>query len=162
MHPHYKHHSLQVIRENGTHFVVTFQISNLTSLAQIDPATNVTAQQAVDIITNKMVGSNQLPFQIQIYPNVMITPSFIVLGRGRNATRMQCDDCPTSTPSGARGLSTGVVVGIAIALFFLGLIVGFVLQLIFGVVVRWCRGSGSFKIGDSIKYKKQEDDLKIT
>ena len=86
-HTHTHTHSLltqlQVIRENGTHFAVTFQISNLTSLAQINPATNITAQQAVDILTqNNTLGSNQLPFQIRIYPNVMVTPTFFVLGRG--------------------------------------------------------------------------------
>ena len=61
------------------------------------------------------------------------------------------------------GLSSGAVAGIAIALFVLGIIVGIILQLILGVVIRWCRnGKGSFKIGDSVKYKRQEDDLKIT
>ena len=97
---------MQVIRENGTHFAVTFQISNLTSFARIDPSTNITAQQAVDLITSKTVGSNQLPFQIQIYPNVTITPSFVVLGRGlevnqcENGTNLQpksCN-CTDSTP----------------------------------------------------------------
>ena len=61
------------------------------------------------------------------------------------------------------GLSSGAVAGIAIALFVLGIIVGVILQLVIGMVVRCCRsGSGSFKIGDSVKYKRQEDDLKIT
>ena len=111
MHTHICSHKLltplQVIRENGTHFTVTFQISNLTSLAKIDPATNVTAQQAVDLITRHTVGSNQLPFQIQIYPNVTITPSFIVLGRGPEVTQCENDtniqpqpcNCTNSTPN---------------------------------------------------------------
>ena len=84
-----------------------------------------------------------------------------MLGRGRNASRMQqCDDCKASTQLG--GLSTGAVAGIAIALFVLGMIVGVILQLVLGAVVRMCRSNGSMKIGDSIKYKRQEDDLKIT
>ena len=189
-----------MIRENGTHFFVTFQISNLTSLSQIDPLTNVTAQQAVDLITGNTIGSSQLPFQIQIRPNVWIAPSFIVLGRGPNATRDRCPNntnvlpppqpcncsttdcnattcqryCSQTNQTGSctnnstnittrLGLSNGAVAGIAIALFVLGIIVGVLLQLVLGLVIRWCRSnSGSFKIGDSVKYKKQEDDLKIT
>ena len=84
---------LQVIRENGTHFIVTFQISNMTSLAQIDPLTNVTAQQAVDLITGSTtVGSNQLPFQIQISPGVTVTPTFFVLGRGPEVNANRCEN----------------------------------------------------------------------
>ena len=162
---------LQIIRENGTHFDVTFQISNLSSLAQIDPSTNVTAQQAVDLITGgATVGSNQLPFQIQTSPSVMVTPTFFVLGRGPNVSRDRCMNNTNNTnipPSDqpcncSSGLSNGVVAGIAIALFVLGIVVGLILQLVLGLVVRWCRSSGGFKISDSIKYKKQEDDLKIT
>ena len=102
------HSHSQVIRENGTHFAVTFQISNLTSLANIDPATNVTAQQAVDLITSSTIGSNLLPFQIQINPNVSITPSFFVLGRGPEVmTRCENDtdvqpqpcNCTDNTPN---------------------------------------------------------------
>ena len=189
---------LQVIRENGTHFIVTFQISNMTSLAQIDPLTNVTAQQAVDLITGSTtVGLNQLPFQIQISPGVTVTPTFFVLGRGPNVSRDRCmnntnippsqpcncstsecnatqcqrycssqtnqtNTCNNATNITSR-LSNGAVAGIAIALFILGILVGIILQLVLGLVVHWCRSnSGSFKIGDSVKYKKQEDDLKIT
>lgn len=90
---------LQIIRENGTHFAVTFQISNLSSLAQIDPLTNVTAQQAVDLITGSTtVGSNQLPFQIQIFPNVMVTPTFFVLGRVPEMNVSRCENSTNIRP----------------------------------------------------------------
>ena len=106
----------------------------------------------------------------------MVTPTFIVLGRGPNVSRDRCANntgecnatqcqryCSQTNCPNSNGLSSGVVAGIAIALFILGIVVGIIVQLVFGLVVRWCRSnSGSFKIGDSIKYKKQEDDLKIT
>ena len=90
---------LQIIRENGTHFAVTFQISNLSSLAQIDPTTNITAQQAVDLITGgTTVGSNQLPFQIQISPGVMVTPTFFVLGRVPEVNVSRCENSTNIRP----------------------------------------------------------------
>ena len=92
MHTHY-----QIVSENGTHIFVTFQISNLTSLAKIDPATNVTAQQAVDFITSNTVGS-QLPFQIKISPNVSVTPTLRVPGRGPAPTGCNGTSCDCSVP----------------------------------------------------------------
>ena len=91
MHTHY-----QIVSENGTHIFVTFHISNLTSLAKIDPATNVTAQQAVDLITSNTIGS-QVPFQIQISPNVSVTPSLRVAGRGPSPT-CNASFCDCSVP----------------------------------------------------------------
>ena len=264
MHTHY-----QIVSENGTHIFVTFQISNLTSLAKIDPATNVTAQQAVDFITSNTVGS-QLPFQIQISPNISVTPSLYNNMAGQvpntslceNSTNIQPQPCnctnntpnmtlcpnttdynPTScncsgslanttdqssnvtgfcsqcncsndilpgpndtdimcpetncsttasectfnvtrcknycsqnnlTSTGASfnnvtnittrlGLSSGAVAGIAIALFILGIIVGVLLQLALGAVVRWCRNSCTLvNFKQPIKYKKQEESVSLT
>ena len=90
-------HSYQIVSENGTHIFATFQISNLTSLAKIDPAKIVTADQAVDYITSNMVGS-QLPFQIQISPNVSVTPSLRVAGRGPAPTACNDSFCDCSVP----------------------------------------------------------------
>lgn len=81
---------------------------------------------------------------------------------------MQCNECPTTTlPSTtsvavAGGVHTGVVVGIAIAVFLFGLSIGFLLQFVIGAVFHWCRNRGSLKIDGGVKYEKQEDDLKIT
>ena len=90
------HTHYQIVSENGTDIFVTLQISNLTSLAKIDPSTNVTAQQAVDLITMNTIGS-QLPFQIQISPNISVTPSLRVAGRGPRPT---CNDssCDCTVP----------------------------------------------------------------
>ena len=88
----------QIVSENGTHIFVTFHISNLTSLAKINPMTNVTAQQAVDIIT-----SNQLPFLIQIAPGVNVNASLHVAGRGPRPTcsNSSCDcSVPLVNPNG--------------------------------------------------------------
>ena len=87
----------QIVSENGTHIFVTFQISNLTSLAKIEPATNVTAQQAVDFITSNTIGS-QLPFQIQISPNISVTPYLRVAGRGPAPTVCNDSSCDCSVP----------------------------------------------------------------
>ena len=94
---HTRTYSYQIVSENGTHIFVTFQILNLTSLAKIDPAKIVTAQQAVDYITSNTVGS-QLPFRIQISPNVSVTPSLRVAGRGPAPTACNDSFCDCSVP----------------------------------------------------------------
>ena len=149
--------SQQVVSENGTHIDVTFQISNLTSLANIDPSTNVTAYSAVEMLSSNSLSSRLLPFKIRISPNMSVTPQVFVLGRGANATQRQCDECSSSP------LSTGAIAGIAIALFVFGLVLGLLLQLCLGLVLAWCRkNSGSMRIGQAVKYEKHDDDLNIT
>ena len=84
-HTHTHTHTHQIPSQNETHIFVDLHISNLTSVAKIDPSTNVTAQQAVDLIAGN--GSfSQAPFQIQISPNVSVTPSIHVAGRGPRQT----------------------------------------------------------------------------
>ena len=162
--------SFQIIDENGTHIFITLQISNLTSLANVDPQTNVTAYSAMQRITQNSMDS-QLPFQIQIYPNISVTPTLYKSRRGPNVTQCTNDtklpaqcNCKNQTNITTQlGFSDGAVAGVAIALFILGVILGVLLQLILGVVIRWYRSnSTSLNLGESIKYKKQEDELKIT
>ena len=170
------HTHYQIVSENGTHIDVTFQISNLTSLANVNA---VTAQQAVDLITSNMVGS-QLPFKIQISPNVSVIPSLHVAGRGPmptcncsvdNKTNCSVDNKTVTEVTVATvevntqlqsGLSSGAVAGIALCLLILGVIIGVILQLTVGVVIRWFRTSGAaVNIGESVKYKKQEESVSL-
>ena len=160
-------HSYQIVTKNGTHIIifVTFQISNLTSLAKIDPATIVTAQQAVDYITSNTVGS-QLPFRIQISPNFSVTPSLHVAGRGLNPTATcNCttnDQTVTEVTNTQSGLSDGAVAGIALLLLILGIIIGVILQLTIGVAICWFRtSSAAVNIGEIVKYKKQEENVSL-
>ena len=168
----------QLIRENGTHIAVTFQISNLTSLAKIDPSTNVTAQQAVDLIAGNTFLS-QAPFQIQISPNVSVTPTLHVIGRGptntaqcntSNPNKSNTTNAPiatTSVPSicpKSSGVSSAVATVVALLLFIVGVLIGVIFQLSFKPLVVWCKKN--FRpvqnIKEKIKYKKQEDVVNIT
>ena len=162
MHTHY-----QIVSENGTHIFVTFHISNLTSFAQIDPATNVTAQQAVDLITSNTIGS-PVPFQVQISPNISVTASLHVAGRRPHVPK--CDNSSLNTTDNKTmtsittqsGLSSGAVAGIALSLLILGIIIGVILQLTVGVVIRWYRTSRSaINIGESVMYKKQDEKASL-
>ena len=161
---------LQIVRENKTHIFVAVQLSNLTSLANIDKATNVTAYSAVQLLTKNAVGS-QLPFTIQISPGVSVAPTLHIAGRGNRCNSTGNLTCPmcnsTSNNTGGNvtnitnrlGLSSGAVAGVAIALFVLGLIVGMIAQLFCGVVTRWCRQNrDSVNFGNPFKYKHQDDD----
>ena len=60
------------------------------------------------------------------------------------------------------GLSDGAVAGIAILLLILGIIIGVILQLTIGVVIRWFRtSSAAVNIGKTVKYKKQEENVSL-
>ena len=60
------------------------------------------------------------------------------------------------------GLSDGAVAGIALCLLILGIIIGFILQLILREAVRWFRtSSAAVNIGESVKYKKQEESISL-
>ena len=154
--------------------MVTLQISNLTSLAKIDPSTNVTAQQAVDLIAGNTFLS-QAPFQIQISPNVSVTPTLHVIGRGP-ANTTQCNTSnpntttvpstttiPSTCPESS-GVSSAVAAVVAILLFIVGVLIGVLFQLSFKPVVGWCKKNFRpvLNIKEKIKYKKQEDVVNIT
>ena len=60
------------------------------------------------------------------------------------------------------GLSDGAVAGIAILLLILGIIIGVILQLTIGMAIRWFRtSSAAVNIGETVKYKKQEENVSL-
>ena len=60
------------------------------------------------------------------------------------------------------GLSDGAVAGIALLLLILGIIIGVILQLIIGVAIPWFRtSSAAVNIGETVKYKKQEENVSL-
>ena len=63
------------------------------------------------------------------------------------------------------GLSDGAVAGIAILLsnlLILGIIIGVILQLTVGVAICWFRtSSAAVNIGETVKYKKQEENVSL-
>ena len=121
----------------------------------------------MDLIANNTIDF-QLPFQIQIAPGVSVTPSWHIAGHGPNVTAnvTQCNSTNGHTITVVKqlGLSNGTVAGITIALFFIGIIVGIVLQLCVGCLIRSCRsrnGSLRFRLLTN-KYKRvEEDDISL-
>ncbi len=112
------------------------------------------------------------PFTITIPPNVTVTPSIHIIGQGR-AVPSNCDmptqapdtTIPATPPNNIQDqllLKDREIIGIAIGLFFGGMVIGFLLTLLVICICRCVCGvgrGGSYKVGRNVQYKKHNDDV---
>ena len=149
---------------NDTHIFVSLLLTNLSEVA-VDSTDTVTADYAYQMLQKGLRNNQILPFSVKIPgQNTTLFPSLFTSGIGQNVTcnvvnnNSSCKD--TENITDRLGLTDGVVTGIAVALFFAGLLVGILLMGGCYLGIKCCgKNGGSANIAASIKYKKHDDEV---
>ena len=165
----------QIIHENGTHVFVTFHISNLTSLARTKVDSPVTADMAVQRLTNNTAVNTTLPFLIQIAANVSVSPILHEVGRGNRNRTSNCNSTTSNNGTNCNnnftnrlGLSDTVVAGIAVGLFLAGILVGLIFMCVCICCIYCWKSTSSYDVqrkadaSKAVKYARQEDDVQFS
>ena len=112
-----------------------------------------------------------MALRVPVANNVTRSPIFLSFGRGRNASNCTtvivknntstCKNDTNSNITNRLNLTDGIVAGIAVALFFGGLIIGLICVLVCFICHKCLcyGGKGSVNVsGGTVKYKKHDDD----
>ena len=164
--------SLQLLRSNDTSIILSVHLANLSSFAKVPPGNQlITSDQAFQKINQSTMTNGTLPFKVLINGS-LVAPRLLFFGRGRNITLPRnCSNPNNNTMNGTCDnnitnrlkLTDAVVAGIAVGLFFGGLLIGILGTLIACCICKYlCASKESFDIprkSSSVKYKKHDDEL---
>lgn len=161
----------QIIRENGTHIVITFHVSNLTNLASSNTPDAVTSDLAVERLRNSTLNTT-LPLTIKISENMTVSPFLRDITPGNRNRTFSCNSTTTNNTNNncnnnftnKLGLTDNVVAGVAVGLFLFGLVLGIVLMLVCICCVYCWKSSSTYDIqrAKPVKYERQKDDIQVT
>ena len=148
--------SLQIVSFNSTHIFVAFHIIDISDLATIsDTDVVVTADEALNML--QVGDGNPLPFQVKVSETVTVNPTFISTNNTTCPTMAPCK-CNDDNITNRLNLTDGIVAGIAIGLFFAGVLSTF-LFILFCYCCLKCFRTGSFNVSTNVKYNKHDDEV---
>ena len=155
---------------------MSLHLANLSEHAQIDRNMVVTADWAFMYIVNTTKPDSTLPFQVIVSDGILVSPLLLRFGRGRDITMKTCNStginnsnstCNNSNLTNRWKLTDEVLIGIALAVFFGGLIFGmctlFLTRALYKCVAGSSKGSTHESRNESlsVKYRKHSDEVDL-
>ncbi len=154
-----------------THFFVALHLVNNSEHATFDAKERiVTADEALSSVLAVRRDDRTIPLDVDVGNGLRVNPTLIIFQRGRNTTCQSMNTtCPNNSSCNDDGnitnrlkLTDAIVAGIAVGLFFAGLLLGLLLAFTCWCCVKCLGGKGSMNVSSgasAVKYQKQDDEL---